>query len=63
MSTGQINPELNTVRRPMRVLIIEDYEEDALLLQRYLARAGYQVEACRVETAAELTEALAHPRP
>lgn len=46
----------------MRVLIVEDYEEDALLLQRYLARAGYAVEAQRVETVAEFTEALAHPR-
>ena len=47
----------------MRVLIIEDYEADALLLQRHLSRAGYAVEAQRVETAAELTEALGHPRP
>lgn len=45
----------------MRVLIIEDYEEDALLLQRHLARAGYLVQAARVQTAAELTEALAEP--
>ncbi len=47
----------------MRVLIIEDYEEDALLLRRHLSRAGYAVEACRVETAEELTAALAEARP
>ena len=59
MSTGPVIIE----RKPMRVLIIEDYEEDAVLLQRHLARAGYAVEARRVETAEELLEALAHPRP
>ncbi len=50
------------VRRPLRVLIIEDYEEDALLLERHLSRAGYAVDAQRVQTADELTEALADPR-
>ncbi len=49
--------------RPLRVLIIEDYEEDALLLQRHLARAGYAVHGTQVQTAAELEEALADPRP
>ena len=43
----------------MRLLIIEDYEEDAVLLRRHLSRAGYAVDATRVQTAAELTEALA----
>jgi signal transduction histidine kinase len=47
----------------LRVLIIEDYEEDALLLRRSLAKAGYDVVARRVETAAELRDALAHPDP
>ena len=59
MSTGTLKVE----RTPMRVLIIEDYEEDALLLQRHLARAGYAAEARRVETAEELTAALDEPRP
>jgi PAS domain S-box-containing protein len=49
--------------RPLRVLIIEDYEEDAALLQRHLGRAGYAVDAGRVETADELRAALAEPRP
>jgi signal transduction histidine kinase len=48
---------------PLRVLIIEDYEEDALLLRRHLARAGYAVEFRRIETAAELHQALADPAP
>ncbi len=55
--------EVGTTRKPLRVLIIEDYEEDAVLLQRHLGRAGYAVDALRVETALQLTEALADPRP
>ena len=51
-----------TEARSLRVLIIEDYEEDAVLLQRHLARAGYIVDARRVETAADLRAALAEPK-
>src|SRR5580698_4858803 len=58
MPTDAINPEAS-----LRVLIIEDYEEDALLLQRHLARAGYKVDARRIETAAELQAALEEPLP
>lgn len=54
MSAVAITP----TRKPLRVLIIEDYEEDAFLLQRHLSRAGYAVEAHRVETAAQLQDAL-----
>ena len=59
MSTIAVNPE----SRPLRVLVIEDYEEDALLLRRHLARAGYAVRSERVETAESLREALARPEP
>ena len=59
MPTGAINSE----PRPLRVVIIEDYEEDALLLRRHLGRAGYAVDSVRVQTAEELHEALAHPKP
>ena len=54
---------INASRKPLRVLIIEDYEEDALLLQRHLGRAGYAVDAVRVETAAQLTYALERSTP
>ena len=54
MPTGGVNP----IKVPLRVLIIEDYEEDALLLQRHLSRAGYDVHARRVQTADELLEAI-----
>jgi len=59
MSTGPIDP----VKLPLRVLLIEDYEEDALLLERHLARAGYAVDARRAETADELRNALADKTP
>ena len=58
MSTGPVNPS-----RPLRVLIIEDYEEDALLLQRYLERAGYAAEPCHIQSAEELRHSLAQPKP
>ena len=51
--------EVEVTRKPLRVLIIEDYEEDALLLHRHLGRAGYAVDSVRVETAEHLTKALA----
>ena len=56
-------PAVSAAKTPLRVLIIEDYEEDAVLLERQLRRAGYVVEALRVETPAQLLEALAHATP
>ena len=55
MSTSSVN----ATRTPIRVLLIEDYEADALLLERFLTRAGYAVEARRIQTADELRDALA----
>jgi PAS domain S-box-containing protein len=52
-----------TERVPLRVLIIEDYEADAVLLERHLARAGYAVSSRRIETAEQLTQALDDPLP
>ena len=57
MSTAPVNAP----RKPLRVLLIEDYEADALLLERFLTRAGYAVQARRVQTADELRGALAEP--
>jgi PAS domain S-box-containing protein len=53
--------DLNSNTRPLRVLLIEDYEEDALLLRRHLIRAGYAVDSRRIETADSLREALDEP--
>lgn len=43
---------------PLRILHVEDYEDDSLLLTRHLTRAGYRVSIQRVETAAALADAL-----
>lgn len=45
----------------LRVLIVDDSEDDALLLVRQLKRAGMEPETKRVETAASMREALTHP--
>ena len=71
MSAHAINPALaadptstaSAVPRPLRVLIIEDYDEDALLLGRHLARAGFALDSRRIETAPQLIAALDEPRP
>ncbi|MGH9792385.1 MAG: response regulator [Candidatus Acidiferrales bacterium] len=44
--------------KPLRVLIVEDLEDDALLTVRALQRGGYDVAFERVETAATMTAAL-----
>src|ERR1043166_4128781 len=45
-------------RRPLRVLIIEDSEPDAFLLQRALQRGGFAAECERVCTADAMGAAL-----
>lgn len=49
---------MSHTHRPLRVLLVEDSESDALLLTLALERAGFQVYFERVETAENLTEAL-----
>jgi PAS domain S-box-containing protein len=44
--------------RPLRVLLIEDNEADALMLQRHLRRAGFAPFLFRVETEQEMRQAL-----
>jgi len=44
---------------PIRVLLVEDSEDDALLLIRHLRRAGYRVTFDRVDTAEGMEAALA----
>jgi PAS domain S-box-containing protein len=43
---------------PIRVLIVEDSEDDAALLERELRRGGYAVHSKRVETAAAMAAEL-----
>jgi response regulator RpfG family c-di-GMP phosphodiesterase len=45
---------------PLRLLIIEDSEDDARLLLREILRGGYEVESERVETADAMQSALTH---
>jgi signal transduction histidine kinase/DNA-binding NarL/FixJ family response regulator len=47
---------------PLQVLIIEDSENDALLLELELQRAGYQTVCHRVDTEAAMNAALARQR-
>jgi len=44
---------------PLRVLMIEDSEDDAALLLHALTKGGYEVQSARVETPATLESALA----
>src|SRR5919201_1557974 len=43
---------------PLRVLIVEDSEDDALLLVRILRRSGYDMTYERVDTATAMNAAL-----
>lgn len=45
---------------PLRVLLVEDSEDDAILLLRALKKSGYLPECLRVELASEFTAALAN---
>src|SRR3712207_3916521 len=47
-----------TMGTPLRVLLVEDSENDALLLLRELKRGGYEPLSKRVDTAWEMEEAL-----
>ncbi len=44
--------------RNIKILFVEDSEEDALLLQREINRAGFEVASLRVETAKDMRSAL-----
>jgi DNA-binding response OmpR family regulator len=48
-----------TGAEPLRVLLLEDSEADAALLERELRRQGFDPRIRRVETEDELREALA----
>lgn len=46
------------MRNPLRVLIVEDTQDDAVLLLRELRHGGYEVVSERVETAQDMNAAL-----
>lgn len=47
------------LKRPIEVLLVEDNADDAVLLERYLRRNGFDPDVTRVETASHMREALA----
>jgi len=49
---------MNSAGQPLKVLIVEDSENDAFLLEIELQRAGYSPQCQRVETAEALEDAL-----
>jgi PAS domain S-box-containing protein len=53
--------ESHPTHTPLRVLLVEDDEDDARLLTRYFERAGYRAFVRRVETADDMRRALNQP--
>lgn len=51
----------NTSLTPLRVLIVEDEENDALLLADHLQSGGFDLSWKRVDTEQDMLEALQHP--
>ena len=54
------NPKKPTGLKPLRVLIVDDSENDALLLVRELKRGGYESVYERVDTSEAMEKALAN---
>jgi signal transduction histidine kinase len=57
MSSSQLIPD--TRAATLEVLLIEDNPDDAFLLERHLRKNGFDAHLTRVETAAEMLDALA----
>jgi DNA-binding NtrC family response regulator len=49
---------MKIVNRPLQILVVEDSEDDALLLQLAIERSGVRCACRRVETAQEMSEAI-----
>ncbi|MCC6558867.1 MAG: response regulator, partial [Polyangiaceae bacterium] len=47
--------------KPLRVLLVEDSQDDAELIERHLRKGGYEPVLVRVEDAASMRAALAEP--
>ncbi len=57
-SSGAGSSDETLQKKNLRVLIVEDLEDDALLMTRELERGGYSTESLRVETPQAMAEAL-----
>jgi signal transduction histidine kinase len=58
-NAGPVGGAVTSMERDLRVLVVEDDPDDAELLIHHLTRCGYHVTHERVETASEMTHALA----
>jgi PAS domain S-box-containing protein len=47
----------------LKIILVEDNDDDAALLERHLRRSGMAFRIARVQTAAEMHAALRHPEP
>ena len=58
-SSRRAPPESKRVGTPVKVLIVEDSEDDAMLVMLALRNGGFEPESRRIQTAVELESALA----
>lgn len=49
------------MKKKLRVLLIEDSDDDAVLVEMELKKDGYDIFLTRIQTEAEMEEALSHP--
>jgi len=59
MSSNRLTDGLNT--HSLLIVLVEDNDDDALLLERHLHRSGMDFRILRVQTAAEMRSALEQP--
>ncbi|CAN5925729.1 hypothetical protein BH11MYX4_BH11MYX4_43680 [soil metagenome] len=52
---------MRSAAEPLRLLLVEDSDDDAELVLRELKRCGFEVSVCRVQTAEALRSALREP--
>ncbi|HSO35532.1 MAG TPA: response regulator [Labilithrix sp.] len=52
---------MRSAAEPLRLLLVEDSDDDAELVLRELKRCGFEVSVCRVQTAETLRSALREP--
>jgi DNA-binding response OmpR family regulator len=56
-----VGSQLPDASKTLRLLVVEDSDDDYRILLREVRRAGYVVESRRVQSSSELAEALATP--
>ena len=55
-----VSKNVEVLMKPLKLLLVEDSEFDAILLLREIEHGGYNVQSIRVETAEEMCQALDH---